>query len=314
MIDISIIIVNCNTRDLLRACLQSIKTDRSASREVLVIDNGSTDGSVDMVQQDFSDVRLIVNAVNQGFASPNNVGMREATGRYVFLLNSDTEFKPGTLKALVTFLDEHPEACACGPRLVYPNGTQQNSVKGFPSLWTHLCDMFLFDKMFPHSMVFGKGEMRWFDYDHDAKVDHVMAAALLVRRDALASIGLLDERFSIYYNDMDWCWRMAKLGWSVWYTPSAVVVHHLGATIGTVNRKFERFEELYNNTMLFYKKRYGAWAVPMYKILLAAGFVPRSIVWSVVSIIGRTAHAKMMCEFSFRSLLLGLRFWRPLPY
>ena len=314
MIDISIIIVNLNTRELLRACLSSVLAEGSPLQyEVIIIDNGSTDGSTDMVRQEFPAARLVVNEVNEGFARPNNVGMHMATGRYLFLLNSDAALRPGSLSKLSRFLDSHPSVGACGPCLVYPDGRQQRSVKGFPSLWTHFCDMFLLDKVFSRSVLFGKGEMGYFSYERTQEVDHVMAAAFLVRREVLSTAGAFDERFSIYYNDMDWCYRIKAHGWKVYYVHDAVVTHHGGITVAAVNRDFSYFHELYDNVMLFYQKRYGRPGVVAYRLLLAAGFLIRSMAWTARWLVQRTEHARMMMTFSWKSLATGARFWAPLP-
>ena len=315
MIDVSIIIVNLNTRDLLSECLKSVYATRhNLQTEVLLIDNGSSDGSVEMVRRDFPDVLVTVNAKNEGFARPNNVGMRRANGRYVLLLNSDTVVEPDSIRTLVSFLDGHPRTGACGPKLVYPGGRLQHSVKGFPTIMTHVFDMFLLDKLFPRSHLFGRGEMKYFSYELTGEVDHLMAAVFLVRRDVLSSCGLLDERFSIYYNDMDWCFRIKRKGWQIHYVHTASVVHHLGQTTAKVNRRFEYFEELHNNVMLFYQKHYGRWSVVVYKLLLAAGFAIRSVGWTVVRFVIPGEYSRMMCAFSWKTLWLGLRFWTPLPY
>ena len=140
-----------------------------------------------------------------------------------------------------------------------------------------------------------------------------MYSAFLVRREVLSTVGLLDEHFSIYYNDMDWCLRMKNHGWKIYYVHDATVVHHLGKTISALNRDFSRFDELYNNTMLFYQKRYGRWAVVAYKLMLALGFLLRSSVWTGRWFLEHTEHARMMMMFSRKSLAMGVRFWVPLP-
>jgi GT2 family glycosyltransferase len=312
MIDISTIVVNLNTRELLRACLASVFAEESPlHNEVIVIDNGSTDGSTEMVIREFPSVRLVVNPKNEGFARPNNVGMQMATGRHLFLLNSDAALHHGALGRLSTFLDNHPDAGACGPRLVHPDGRLQRSARGFPDLWTHTCDMFFLDKLFPGSRVFGRGEMGYFSYDRTQEVDHVMAAAFLVRREVLATAGAFDERFSIYYNDMDWCYRIKEHGWKIYYVHDAVVTHHGGATVAAVNLDFSYFHELYDNVMLFYQKRYGRPGIVAYRLILAAGFLLRSLAWSIRWLVHPTEYTRMMMVFSWRSLATGARFWVP---
>jgi GT2 family glycosyltransferase len=312
MPDVSVIIVNHNTVDLLSACLASLFAgEPTLPMEVIVVDNGSTDGSVEMVRRDFQAVHLILNATNEGFARPNNAAMRVGTGRHFFLLNSDTEMIPGALTELVRFLDAHPEAGACGPKLVYPDGRLQYSIKGFPTLWTHFCDMTFLDKIFPRWPLFGRGEMRYYAYERSGEVDHVMAAAFLVRREVVDDIGLLDERFSIYYNDMDWCYRMVRRGWKVFYVATAQVIHHHGMTSAKINRNFAYFEELYSNIMLFYQKHYGRLSVVGYRLLLFPGFVVRTIGWSILSLLKPSERAAHMLTFSRKTLALAARFWKP---
>jgi GT2 family glycosyltransferase len=281
--------------------------------ETIVVDNGSTDGSVEMVKVSFPAVRLILNPTNEGFARPNNVAMRLASGRYLVLLNSDAEMTPGALTELVRFLDSHPAVGASGPKLVYPDGHLQYSVKGFPSLWTHFCDMLFLDKMFAGSSLFGRGEMRYFPYETSGDVDHVMAAAFLVRREVIDAVGLFDERFAIYYNDMDWCYRMVRAGWKIFYVSSARVIHHLGMTTAKINRSFAFFEEMYNDVMLFYQKHYGRWSVVGYKLLLFLGFTVRTLGWWIAGLVRPSDHTTHMLTFCRKTLGLAARFWVAVP-
>ena len=313
MKDVAVIIVNFNTKALLQECLVSLPGGMPGlDAEVFVIDNGSTDGSVEMVRESFQEVVVTVNSANEGFARPNNTGMKSSHARYVFLLNSDAALFPGSLTTLVQFMDAHPRAGACGPRLLYPDGRPQRSVKGFPSWRTHIADEFFLDRVFPGSTFFSSGEMLRFNYDRTQQIDHAMAAAFLVRREVLEGVGMFDERFRIYYNDMDWCYRIKKAGWEIWYVGEAAVSHHLGSTVNALNKYFALFEELHENIILFYRKRYGAWAVPLYKILLALGAAPRALGWTCVSLLRATDRTTVMREFSWRSLWYGARFWKPL--
>jgi GT2 family glycosyltransferase len=264
-----------------------------------------------MVAAEFPGVRLVRNARNEGFARPNNTGMRMADGRHILLLNSDTVVQPRALEMLMRFLDTHPEAGACGPMLLYPDGRIQHSAKGFPTLFTHLCDMLFLDRLLPQSRLFGKGEMRYFDYARPASVDHLMAAAFLVRREVLVQVGLLDEDFAIYYNDMDWCYRMKQRGWGVWYVPDARITHYLGSTVGNVNRGFALFQVLHENVLLFYQKHYGRGAVPVYRLFTALGFVLRSLGWTAVRWLRPSDHSRHMMQFSWKTLWWALPVWMP---
>ena len=313
--DVSVVIVNYNTRDLLESCLKSVFREAvSVPLEVLVIDNGSGDGSAEMVRSQFPRVRLTVNESNQWFVRPNNEGIRMSTGKRVLLLNSDTEVCPGALGELVRFLDAHPEAGACGPLLLNTDGSIQKSVKGFPTLWTHICDMLFLDRLFPRSRLFARGEMGWFSYDTTAEVDHVMAAAFLVRRKVLESVGLMDERFLLYHNDMDWCYRMVKSGCKIYFVATARVVHHQGRTMNIVNRDLSRFHEQWNNVMLYHQKHHGRWTVAAFKLLLAVGFMFRALGWLLVRLLRPSDRARLMSRFSVKTFFLWLSFWKPLPY
>ncbi len=310
---VSVIIVNWNTKELLRDCLRSVIDESGrVTLETIVIDNASTDGSVEMVRSEFPSVKLITNTTNEGFARPNNKGMECSSGEFVFLLNSDAVLTKGSLGTLVDFMKQTGVAGACGPMLLYPDGTLQKSVKGFPTLWTHFCDMAGLDRIFPRSRVFARGEMPYFSYDTTAEVDHTMAAAFLVRREVIARIGMLDERFRIYYNDMDWCYRMKSAGWKIFFVPASRVVHHLGRTVEKINQDFSHFEELHNNVMLFYQKHYGRWSVIAYKGLLFLGFLPRSVLWGLRGLFDSAPRVAMMSTYSRKTLLLGLTFWKPL--
>jgi hypothetical protein len=314
MIEVSVIIVNRNTRELLRACLTSINADVSVtSRETIVVDNGSTDGSREMLAEDFPHVRVRFNDHNEGFARPNNDAMRMAQGKYFFLLNSDAWIEPGTLGAMKTFLDTHPEAGACGPRLIYPDGRQQRSVSRSHSLLTHFFDMTGLDRLFAESPLFGGGEMTTCPYDPAATstVENLMGAAFMTRRTVTEKTGMFDEELSIYYNEMDWFMRMRNDGWGVYYVPTTAVRHHRGATTAIVNSGFQHFTEMYYNVFFFFQKHYGFPAVVVYRLLLIAGFTPRLVLWWGRSLSDRSEYVKHMRTYSGKVLALGLRFWVP---
>jgi GT2 family glycosyltransferase len=316
MMDVSIIIVNLNTRELLLGCLRSVFADAShATKEVIVIDNGSTDGSVEMLRHDFPNVRLLCNVTNEGFAKPNNDGMWQAKGRFLFLLNSDTIVSPGTVDAMVAFLEAHPDAGACGPKLLYPDGRLQRSVGGFHTLWTHVCDMLLLDKLIPRSRLFGGGEMTTFPYDENrpCEAETLMGAAFVVRREVLEKTGMFDEDLSIYYNEMDWFLRMHSDGWKVWYVPTTTVVHYRGATAAIVNKNFRYFDEMYRNSMVFYQKHYGRGAVVLFRLMLLVGFSFRTVGWGVVRLVAPSERAGHMATYSWKTLLLGAQFWKAVP-
>jgi len=314
MIDVSVIVVNRNTRELLRACLTSVDADVSVtSRETIVVENGSTDGSREMLARDFPHVRVRFNDHNEGFAKPNNDGMRMAQGKYFFLLNSDAKVAPGTLGAMKDFLDTHPEAGACGPRLIYPDGRLQRSVSRAHSLRTHFFDMTGLDRIFAGSWLFGGGEMTTCPYDtaRISPVENLMGAAFMIRRTVTEKTGMFDEELSIYYNEMDWFIRMRNDGWVVYYVPTATVTHHRGATAAIVNRGFQHFTEMYYNVFYYFEKHYGFHAVVLYRCLLVVGFTPRLLLWWGRSWFDHAEYVQHMRTYSGKVLALGLHFWVP---
>lgn len=308
-VDVSVIIVNFNTQELLREALESV-LDSTVSKEVIVVDNGSTDGSGEMVRREFTGVHLIANEKNEGFARPNNNAMSLARGRYLFLLNSDASLCPGALERLMSHMEDHLDIGMCGPQLLFPDGGVQRSCRGFISLWTHLCDMFVLDRIFPQSRLLAKSEMTFFDHKSIREVDHLMAAALLVRREVIESIGILDENLSIYYNDMDWSLRARKHGWKIVFLPDAKAFHHHGKTAQMLNVSFELFDELYDNVFYYFRKHYGAWSVVVYKLLMFMGFFPRSLYWSMRSLFDANDKVDYMRDFSWKSLYRTLQVWK----
>lgn len=306
MIDVSIIIVNYNTRALLKESLESIRP-LNLRHETIVVDNASTDDSAEMVAQEFPEVLLIKNATNERFAKPNNDAMKLANGRYIFLLNSDASLKSNALERLAGYLDRQPEVGMCGPQLLYPDGTIQPSCRGFVSLWTHFCDMTALDRLFPNSRLFASSELTFFDHKSEREVDHLMAAAIMVRAEVIKSVGMFDERLSIYYNDLDWSRRIKDAGWKIVFYPGAQVVHHLGWTARPLIRNKEIFREQYGNILYYYKKHFGGWAVLLYKIMLLLGFLPRVAFWSVRRLVDGSEDVRAKLQFAVRSLGIALR-------
>lgn len=306
--DLSIIIVNYQTCQMLQDCLISLhKGNEAVHIQVVVVDNGSTDGSPEMVSKIFPQAHLICNQSNEGFAKPNNQGLRVASGRYALLLNSDTVVRPHALEKLVHFMDMHPDVGACGPRLIYPDGRLQPSCRSFPSLWRHFCDMSGLENLFPKS-IFGNFETR-FTYDRDAEVDQPMGAALLVRREVIERIGYLDERFTIYYNEVDWCQRITRAGWKIVFVHQAEIIHHGGKTTELTNRSFEQLDEMNRNMLFYYEKHFGTLGLMFYRMMLVAGFSVRVILWKAVSIVVRNDAVASRLLFARKCLALGLKFW-----
>ncbi|MGQ9840674.1 MAG: glycosyltransferase family 2 protein [Anaerolineae bacterium] len=228
--------------------------------EIIVVDNASTDGSAEMVAAEFPAVRLIRNATNVGYARGNNIGIAASTGRYVLLLNSDTVVPPGALEALVAFMDAHPQAAACSPRLLQPNGTPQPYAFGCDPTPGYLLRRGLARALFRRPLH------NW-AVAEPIRADWVSGACLLVRRAAIEQVGGLDEAMFMYFEDNDWCRRMRLAGWQVWYVPTVAITHIGGA--GLKQNPAAR-QAYYRSLAYFYRKHYGPLAQAFLLPALAA--------------------------------------------
>jgi len=276
MLDLAIIIVNFNTRDYLRNCLTSIYDSRGDfAFEVCVVDNASSDGSVDMVRAEFSQVQLIESPVNGGFSYANNLGLKaygfgdsgsshspSTTGnsssapRYALLLNPDTVLPPTGLAMMLEFMEEHPNAGVAGPKLVLEDGSLDLACRrSFPTPQVAVYRMLGLSRLFPHHPRFGRYNLTYLDPDQVAEVDSVVGAFMLVRCDAIQGVGLLDEDFFMYGEDLDWAYRITQTGWKVYYNP-AVTVLHVKRASSRHSRRAAR--EFYRAMRIFYDKHYAS--------------------------------------------------------
>ena len=255
LVDVSIVVVSYNTAALLRTCLRSIRADVGPSREVFVVDNASTDGSAEVVRTEFPDVRLIGNATNVGFTRANNQALRLARGRYLLLLNPDAELRPGSLAALVDYLDANPGVGVVGPRLYYPDGALQSSRRRFPTLATGFVESTVLQRWLPRLDLLARYYCDDLPSDRVCEVDWVVGACMLVRSEAAAQVGYLDERFFMYSEELDWCRRLKSAGWGVAYTPDAEVVHHESRS---AEQNLARRDILFNESKVrYFAKHYG---------------------------------------------------------
>lgn len=266
MPEITVIIVSWNTRALLAECLRSIeRTTAGLTVETIVYDNGSTDGSVEMVREDFPLTRLVANRENLGFSRANNEAMAISRGRYLLLLNSDAMLTPGALVALLTVAEAQPRAGIVGARLVNPDGTFQASHTPFPTLWRE----FLILSGLGRALRGRHFPSRGPEVERGPQlVDYVEGACLLVRREALRSVGGLDDGYFMYAEEVDWCYTMRQAEWDTWYQPEAVVIHHGGAS--SRHRRTRREADLYRSRVRFFRKYYGDRAAEALKTLMYA--------------------------------------------
>jgi GT2 family glycosyltransferase len=237
--DLSIVIVNWNTADLLRECLQSVLENAGAIvPEVLVVDNHSSDGSQDMVRQEFPSVRLIANQSNVGFAAANNQAFPECSADLILLLNPDTRVLGEGLAVLVAFMRAHPEAGAIGPKVVHPAGRLRLLSCGYqPTLRTLFNHFSGLSSLFPHSPAFRGLHLVMGRHDDCVRaVEWISGACLLVRKQVIQQAGALSEEWFMYAEDMEWCQRIAAAGWRLYSVPEAVVEHHVGAAASRSKR------------------------------------------------------------------------------
>jgi N-acetylglucosaminyl-diphospho-decaprenol L-rhamnosyltransferase len=275
-LDLSIVIVSFNTRQLLKECLDSVYASLAESAlvsEVIVVDNASHDGSVAMVREHFSRVRLIANEDNRGFAAANNQALRAlgyGTGAaphppppgYVMLLNPDTIMGKSALATLVRFMDETPRAGACGARLLHSDGRFQHSAFAFPTLFQVLLDFFPINYRLADSRLNGRYPRRLYQAGQPFPIDHPLGATLMVRGEAIERAGLLDERFFIYCEEIDWCLRVKAAGWEIWCVPEAEIVHHVAQS--TSQFRDQMFVALWKSRYQLFEKHYSRlfqWAV-----------------------------------------------------
>ncbi len=291
-VDVSIVIVNWNTRDILRDCLGTIyEQTRRVDFEVIVVDNGSQDGSAQMVRSDYPQAMLLANETNAGYAAANNQGIRAARGRYVLVLNSDTLILDGAIDRVVEFADAHPRAGVLGCRVRSPDGTLQPTCFMFPSVFNSFLSAFYLNKLFPRSRLFGREAMSWWDRSDVRDVQVVTGCFMLIRRGALDEVGLMDERFFMYAEETDWCYRFGKAGWHVMFTPVAEIVHLGGQS--TAQCSEEMLVQLRLSILRFVRKNQGRAAgavVCLNTILFLALRIP---IWVAIRVLvpGRRKQA-----------------------
>ncbi|MCJ7577598.1 MAG: glycosyltransferase family 2 protein [candidate division Zixibacteria bacterium] len=254
---LSIVIVNYNVKNLLRKCLESIfKYEKDAEFEVIVVDNNSKDYCQQMLKKDFPQVQLIENKQNSGFSRACNQGIKESQGRYILLLNPDTELTPGGFKKMIDFMDSKPEVGICGPKMMDQEGNLQFSCRSFPSYLTAISSsQSILNRIFPENFLSQKYLLKEKNHSQIMEVNWVSGSCLLAKRETFEKIGLLDERFYMYVEDVDLCYRAKKLGFSVFYFPSVVVIHHIGKS--TQKRKFAMLLEHHRSMYYFYRKHHN---------------------------------------------------------
>ena len=299
-LDVSLIIVSWNTRDVLRNCLRSVYEQAvQIVFEVIVIDNASSDGSSEMVRAEFPQVVLIENRENHGFASANNQGIAIANGRYVLLLNSDTIVLDHAIDKTVQFADAHPEASVVGCRVLNADRTVQHTCFMFPSLLNMVLSSTYLYKLFPKNKFFGRERMLWWDRNDVRQVDVVTGCFMLVRREVVEQVGLMDERFFVYGEETDWCYRFKQAGYKMVFMPHAEIVHFRGESSKHIAAKTILLKR--GSRLLFIKKHKGCLAYVLACLLTALFFFLRVPYWMTKAAFSgrkqRSANLKTVCTY-----------------
>lgn len=323
-IDLSIVIVNWNVRELLQRCLDSIldraspmadtpgawwfglDRQKTLSGEILVVDSASTDGSASMVRQSFAGVRLISSPTNLGYTGGNNLGMAESRGRYVLLLNPDTELLGDALAAMVLYMEGNPKVGALGPQLVWPDGRVQSSRRRFPSLYTAFVESPLPQELFPDHAELRRYRMLDRADDATGEVDWVTGACILIRRQVFEQVGMLDNGYFMYSEELDWQKRIRTAGWAVVYLHSAQVVHHGGSSSKQVSAlTHERFGR---SKVRYFRKHHGRLAGEMVRWWLLVNY---ALEWAIESVKWCLGHKRSLRSERMRAygqvLRSGLR-------
>ncbi len=290
MLDLAVIILNYNTCNLLRECLRTVYASQGAiSFDVCVVDNASSDGSADMVRTEFPQAVLVASDRNGGFSYGNNLGLRhygftdqvgaadpEGTPRYALLLNPDTEVPPTAFADMVAFMDGRAQCGVAGCKLVRPDGSLDLACRrAFPSPEVSAYRMLGLSKLFPKSPRFGRYNMTFLDPDQVTEVDSVVGAFMMVRGAAIHQVGLLDEAFFMYGEDLDWAFRIKQQGWHVWYNPAVTVLHVKEAASKT---SLKARQEFYRAMEIFYYKHYEATTPRLLHWLILGGIRARGAV------------------------------------
>lgn len=299
---LSIIIINWNTRNLLSDCISSVYEHAlEVDFELIAVDNASRDGSSKMIQNQFPEVNLISNSNNPGFAKANNQALRICSGEYVLLLNPDTIVKSGAIDKLVNFLNDFPEAGAAGARLLNPDGSLQRSACPKPTLFREFWRLFHLDGL----KYLAKYPMNRWSLNQVREVDILKGACILIRRKALDEVGLLDEEYFMFSEEVDLCTRLTQSGWHLFWIPGAEVIHFGGQSTKQVPE--EMFLRLYEGKIMYFRKHQSNLAGRGYKFILCIAALVR-LVLTPLTIFEQPAQRRQHLDLShnYWQLLISL--------
>lgn len=302
--DISIVIVSWNTRDLLIACLESVfQHPPAAEFEVRVVDNGSTDGTQTILAQQFPKVKLIQNQENVGFARANNQAIKQCHSEFILLLNPDTEVKENALQILLDYMRQHTTVGAVGPKTLNPDGSFQTSAYPELTLFGELWRLLHLDTLKPIGVY---RQIKW-DDRLIRPVDNLLGACILLRVAALARVGLLDERFYMYTEEIDLCHRLKLDNWQIIWNPNAHIIHYGGQSTQQIATKM--FLTLYQTKWMYFKKHHGTMTSIIYKSILLFVSVLR-LIFLPISILNPThRRGKLQMAYRYWALIKKIPTW-----
>lgn len=312
-VDVSIIIVNWNTKKLLYNCISSIyEHTGSVDCEIIVVDNASEDGSAEMIKTNYPGVILIENCENKGFAAGNNLGISIATGRYILLLNSDTLILNKAIEKAVSFADSNSTAAVIGCRVLNPDKTLQHTCFMFPSIVNLVFATTYLYKIFPRNRLLGRERMTWWSRDDVREVDVVSGCFMLVRQKAIEQVGVMDERFFMYGEETDWCFRFKQADWRIFLTPNAEIIHLGGAS--SKQAKLDMTLQLRGSILLFFEKHRSKLSYRLACLLMSLFFFLRVPYWLAQAILSKnTVNRRLQATKTYAAgafkALLG---WRAL--
>ena len=299
---ISAIIVSWNTRELLKGCLNSIRTSGgSLVEEIIVVDNASTDGSADMVAAEFSEVTLIRSKENLGFARANNLGLQRALGSWLALVNSDVVLHPGCFEQLINYLEAHDGAGLVGPAVFGADGRLQPTCRRLPTIWSTACRSLALDNVLSRWPLLSGPELYYKGQARPTEVDVLSGCFWVARREAVAQVGGLDERFFFYAEDIDWCKRFGDAGWKVVFVPKATATHFGGGSSAKAPLRYSI--ELLRANLAYWRKHRGVPGLAIFFFLSVIHHITRLLMRGAETVLGRGLDS----AYKYRRSLVCLR-------
>jgi GT2 family glycosyltransferase/peptidoglycan/xylan/chitin deacetylase (PgdA/CDA1 family) len=307
--DVSIIIVNFNTKDLLRDCLNSIFHQAGdVDYRVIVVDNASIDGSPEMVKNEFPHVALIENSTNRGYAAACNQGMKVADGRYILLLNSDVLICDSAVEKTVRYADSHSQVGIVGCQVWESEDKIMMTCFRFPGITNLLLSTSGLSRLFKHNRLLGREKMQWWQRDSECQVDVVPGVFMLVRREAVEQVGLMDENYFFYSEEVDWCYRFSKAGWKTMFWPGARIIHIGGGAQSSKKTPEKSYVLLVKGKLIFFKKNRGFTSYLLARAIYLVQFVLKYCLWTAISITSLKRGANSEFRMQKRKALCALKF------